>query len=144
VIRFTDFLPDTQEIGRGFVVGQPGAEQVLENNKQIFIAKFVVRSRFMTAYPTTMTPAQFVDALFTNTGVTPSASEQTSIINEFSGAPTSVDIAARARALRRVAENTSFAQQESNRAFVLMQSLAICAGVPTMRLIQIIAAMSSG
>jgi len=31
------------------------------------------------------------------------------------------DTAARARALRRVAENSAFAQQEFNRAFVLMQ-----------------------
>jgi hypothetical protein len=30
-------------------------------------------------------------------------------------------VAARARALRRIAENTTFAGQEFNRAFVLMQ-----------------------
>ncbi len=51
----------------------------------------------------------------------PPASERTSIINEFGGAATSADAAARARALRRVAENGSFTQQESNKAFVLMQ-----------------------
>jgi hypothetical protein len=68
-----------------------------------------------------MTPAQFVDTLFTNTGVTPSAAERTSVINEFGAASTSADTAARGRALRRVAENSTFAQQESNRAFVLMQ-----------------------
>ncbi|HCX32071.1 MAG TPA: hypothetical protein DHU55_20230 [Blastocatellia bacterium] len=121
VIRLNEFLPDTQQIGQGVVVGESGWEQVLENNKQAFIAEFVQRSRFTTAYPTTMTPAQFVDALFTNTGVTPSASERTSVINEFGGASTSADTSARARALRRVAENSSFAQQEINRAFVLMQ-----------------------
>jgi hypothetical protein len=121
IVQFTEFLPDTQEIQRGLVVGTPGAEQVLENNKQAFIAGFVQRSRFTTAFPTALTPAQFVDALFTNTGVTPSASERTSAINEFGGASTSADAAARARALRRVAENGTFTQQEGNRAFVLMQ-----------------------
>ena len=34
---------------------------------------------------------------------------------------TSADMAARARASRRVAENSTLAQQEFNRAFVLMQ-----------------------
>ncbi|MCM3871935.1 MAG: DUF4214 domain-containing protein, partial [Pyrinomonadaceae bacterium] len=121
IVQFTEFLPDTQEIGRGFVVGAPGADQVLENNKQAFIAGFVQRSRFTTAYATTLTPEQFVDTLFTNTGVTPSASVRTSAINEFGGAGTSADNAARARALRRVAENSSFVNQESNKAFVLMQ-----------------------
>ncbi|MCM3872256.1 MAG: CSLREA domain-containing protein [Pyrinomonadaceae bacterium] len=121
IVQFIEFLPDTQEIGRGFVVGQPGADQVLENNKQAFIAAFVQRSRFTTAYASTLTPAQFVDALFTNTGVTPSAPDRTAAIDEFGGAGTSADNAARARALRRVAENSGFAQQESNKAFVLMQ-----------------------
>jgi hypothetical protein len=96
---------------------------VLENNKQAFSAEFVQRSRFTSAYPTTMTPAQFVDALFTNTRVTPSAAERMSVIDEFAEAGNTTDTAARARALRRVAENSTFMQQEFNRAFVLMQYL---------------------
>src|SRR5947199_4103161 len=32
VLRFSEFLPDAQQIGRGVVVLQPGWEQVLENN----------------------------------------------------------------------------------------------------------------
>ncbi len=122
IIRFGEFLPDTQEIGRGVVVGQPGWEQAIENNKQAFIAEFVQRLRFTNAYQTTMTPAQFVDALYLNAGVSsPPANERTAAIDEFAGASTSTDLAARARALRRVAENSTLAQQESNRAFVLMQ-----------------------
>ena len=121
IVRFSELLPDTQQIGQGVIVGQAGWEQVLENNKQAFIAGFVQRSRFTTAYSLTMTPAQFVDALFTKNGVTPSAAERTSIIAEFGGASTSADTTARARALRRVAENSAFTQQEFNRAFVLMQ-----------------------
>jgi hypothetical protein len=121
IVQINEFLPDTQEIGRGFVVGAPGADLVLENNKQAFIGGFVQRSRFTTAYPTTLTPTQFVDALFTNTGVTPSASERTAAIDEFGGAGTSADAAARARALRRVAENGTFTLQETNKAFVLME-----------------------
>ena len=42
-------------------------------------------------------------------------------VNEFSGAPNTVDAAARARALRDVAESSTLQQQEFSRAFVLMQ-----------------------
>src|SRR5207244_1339708 len=66
IIRFNEFLPDTQKIGQGVVVGQTGWEQQLESNKQAFTAEFVQRARFMTALPASMTPAEFVDKLFTN------------------------------------------------------------------------------
>jgi hypothetical protein len=120
-VRFNEFLPDTQQISQGVIVNQAGWETVLENNKQAFTAQFVQRSRFTSAFPTSLTPAQFVDALFANAGITPSASDRTGAINEFGSASTTGDVAARARALRRVAENSSLAQQEFNRAFVLMQ-----------------------
>jgi|GEM_PF-5351805 len=121
VIRFNEFLPDTMEISQGVVVNQSGWEQVLENNKKAFAAEFVQRSRFTTAYANTLTPAQFVDSLFAKIGVTPSTLDRTAAINEFGTATTSGDVAARGRALRRVAENSTLAQQEFNRAFVLMQ-----------------------
>jgi hypothetical protein len=121
IVRFNEFLPDTAQIGSGVIVGQTGWETVLENNKQAFAADFVQRSRFTTALSTTMSPAQFVDKLFQNAGVTPTANDRTAAINEFNGAATTTDTAARGRALRRVAENSTFDTQEFNRAFVLMQ-----------------------
>jgi len=120
-LKLSEFLPDTQKIGQGVIVGQTGWEQQLENNKITFALDFVSRSRFATAYPTTMDPAQFVDALYLNAGVTPSPAERTSVIGEFGSAVNTVDMAARARVLRRVADNSTFAQQEFNRAFVLME-----------------------
>ncbi len=120
-LTFSEFLGDSQQIGQGVIVGQTGWEQVLENNKQAFFAGFVIRTRFTTAYPTTLTPAQFVDALYANAGVTPSGAERTAAINEFGSAITSADTAARARALRRVAQNSVLGQQEFNKAFVLME-----------------------
>ena len=120
-VRFNEFLPDTQQIGRGVIVGQTGWEQVLENNKQAFFADFVTRSQFTAAYPTTLTPTQFVDGLFAKAGVTPSAADRTAAINEFGSATNTTDTAARARALRRVSENSVLAQQEFNKAFVLME-----------------------
>ena len=65
------------------------------------------RSYLECGDPTPKTPDAFVDMLFAN-------------IAEFGSAATTPDVAARARALRRVA-NSTLAQQEFNRAFVLMQ-----------------------
>ena len=120
-IKLNEFQPDSQQISQGVIVNQSGWEQVLENNKQAFTSGFVQRSRFTSAFPTSMTPAEFVDSLFANASVTPLASDRANAINEFGSATNTVDAAARARALRRVAENSTLAQQEFNRAFVLMQ-----------------------
>lgn len=121
IVRRSEFLPDTLQMSNGVVVGVTGWEAVLENNKVAFTNDFVTRTRFSTAYPTTRTPAQFVDALITNAGFTPTPAERQAFINEFGTATTTVDTAARARALRGVAQNGTFHQQELNRAFVLMQ-----------------------
>jgi hypothetical protein len=123
IVRLNEFLPDTQEIGRGVVVGQTGWEAALENNKQAFTLEFVQRSQFMTAFPASMTPSAFVDKLFLNAAVTPQASARAAAINEFGAATTTADVAARSRAMRDVADNSTLNQQEFNRAFVLMQFL---------------------
>src|SRR5205807_5286957 len=69
IVRLSEFLPDTKQIGKNLIVGQTGWETVLENNKQAFALDFVGRSRFTTPYPSTMTPTVFVNQLFTNAGV---------------------------------------------------------------------------
>jgi hypothetical protein len=76
IVRLNEFLSDTQQIGQGVAMGQAGWEQVLENNKQAFTAEFVQRSRFTSAFPTSMTPAQFVDTLNANARSPLSASER--------------------------------------------------------------------
>ena len=120
-VKLSEFQLDTQKIGQGVVVNQTGWETVLENNKQAFMSEFVQRSTFASSFPTLMTPAEFVDRLFANAGVTPSASDRTAAINEFGSTTTTSDLGARSRALRRAAENSILAHQEFNRAFVLMQ-----------------------
>lgn len=130
-IRLSEFLPDTKQIGQGVIVNQGGWETVLENNKQAFSAEFVQRSRFSSAYPTSLRPAQFVDQLYINAGMTPSATDRTPAINEFGSAATTADVAARARVLRRVAENSTLVQQEFNRAFVLREYFGYLRRNPT-------------
>jgi len=120
-VRLSEFRPDTQEIGQGVIVNQGNWQQQLETNKQAFTLEFVQRSRFTTAFPTSMTPSAFVDKLFLNAGVTPSASDRGTAINEFSSAADTSNVTARSKALRDVAENATLNQQEFNRAFVLMQ-----------------------
>jgi subtilisin family serine protease len=123
-----DFLPDTQEIGRGVIIGQPGADLQLEANKQNFFNAFVQRPAFLapTAYPTTLTAEQFVDKLNGNTfdPLNPGAgalaqNERNALINQLSLDPTSSTL--RAQALRSVSENGLFTQRQFNKAFVLMQ-----------------------
>lgn len=121
VIRFSEFLADSQLVSKDVIVGQPGWQQQLENNKVTFTQAFVTRSRFTSKYPTTRTPSQFVNELYMNAGVIPPADELALVIGEFGSATDTTDTAARARALRRVAENGVLAVQEKNRAFVLMQ-----------------------
>ena len=121
IVRLNEFLPDTREIGTGVVVGQTGWEAALENNKRAFAQEFVQRARFANAFPTTMTPAQFVDRLFSNIGLTPSSIDRSNVIGEFGSAADTTDVAARARALRDVSENATFTSNEFNRGFVLMQ-----------------------
>ena len=115
-IRFNEFLPDTQEISHGVVVGQTGWETALENNKQAFSDEFVTRSRFMSAYSQSMTPAEFVNKLNANGGnpLTPTVRDH--LVSDLETGAKS-----RAEVLRAVAENEQLAKQEFNRAFVLMQ-----------------------
>lgn len=121
IIRFNEFLTDIKTIGNGVVVLAQGWEAALEANKVAYFNAFVQRSSFTTKHPTSTAPAAFVDALFLNAGVTPSASERSTAINEFGGASDISNVAARAKVLRSVAENPTLATQEFNRAFVLMQ-----------------------
>ena len=118
-----ELLPDTQQIGVGVIVGCCGWDQQLEQNRQNFLVQYMFRSRFDNTNPTSMTPAEYVDRLFANTGIMPTPTERATAIAEFSGAPNTFDVLARARALREIVDNPRFIQQESNRAFVLMEYL---------------------
>ncbi|HTD85463.1 MAG TPA: hypothetical protein VK850_02710, partial [Candidatus Binatia bacterium] len=72
---------------------------------------------FVAHFPSNMSAAQFVDALFANAGVTPTATERNNAITAFGSGNT----AGRAAAVRQVAENPTLTNNEKNRAFVLTQ-----------------------
>jgi hypothetical protein len=115
-VRLNEFRADTQEIGQGVVVGQGNWRDRLETNKQAFTAEFVTRSRFSTAYPSSITAAQFVDQLNANAGSPLSPAERDQLVNDLASGARS-----RAQVLRAVAEDPDLSAAESNRAFVLMQ-----------------------
>ncbi len=114
--RFRLFTPDTQEIGRGVVIGQPGANEQLETNRQAFADSFVARREFMLLYPQSQTPAQYVDALNVRAGGVLSTTERDALVRGLTNGTET-----RATVLRHIAEDTDFVSNEFNSAFVLMQ-----------------------
>jgi hypothetical protein len=121
MVRFFDFLTGKAAISNGLVVGQDGWQDLLEANKQFFAREFVRTDRFIQAFPSTLTPAQYVDQLNQNAGGVLSDSERSTAIALFAGAADSNDFPARVTALRQVAEDPTLVAAEKNRAFVLTQ-----------------------
>jgi uncharacterized repeat protein (TIGR01451 family) len=119
VVKLNEFLPDMQEIGQGVQVGIGDWQTQLENNKQAFALEFVQRQRFLNAFPTSMTPGQFVDKLNQNAGGVLTQPERDQLSAQLSSAPDQT--AGRASVLRQVAENSALKANEFNRAFVLME-----------------------
>ena len=110
-----EFSPDTVVIREGVIVNTEGWELRLAANQTAFIEAWVQRADFRAAYDG-KSNAEYVDALFANAGVQPTGDERNALIEGLaSGAET------RATVLRKVAENSAFVRQESNKAFVLMQ-----------------------
>ncbi len=117
--RYREFLRDTQEIGRGVVVGVGNWETQLETNKQDFAQRWVQKAEFIAEFPAGMTAAQFVDKLFLNSDVTPTTAERNAAIAAFGAG----DTAGRAASLRSVADSGSVYNRQYNQAFVLIQYL---------------------
>ena len=114
-VTIQEFLPESQEVGRGVVVHQAGWEQQLAANKQAWVASLTQRRRFTSAFAA-VSNAQFIDTLNANTGGALSPAERDSLVSRLDAGAIS-----RAQALLEVAENAEFRRREFNRAFVLMQ-----------------------
>src|SRR4029453_11456870 len=113
IVRLNEFLSDTQAMGKGVVIGAPGADQLLEANKQAVIADFVQRSRFLTAHPLAISPGQFVNDLSINAGPgVVSTSERDQLISDLT-----LGNKSRAQVLRAIAEDSDLFAAEKNRAF---------------------------
>jgi hypothetical protein len=112
---FTEFMPDTAEVARNVIVGQSNWAQILEENERAFVAAWVQRAAFQSAYGG-LTNAGYVDALISNTKVSFSQAERDALVNGLSsGASTRADV------LRQIAENERFEAAKRNESFVMMQ-----------------------
>jgi uncharacterized delta-60 repeat protein len=115
-VRFSEFLPDTQQLQQGVVVGQTGWEATLENNKRTFVEAFVRRSRFAAAFPPGTSAGQYVDTINANAAGVLTTAERNQLVDELiAGTKTAGQV------LLIVAEDQDLKSAEFNRAFVLME-----------------------
>jgi hypothetical protein len=127
-----EFTRDTQAVQAGVVVNQGDWQKTLAANRAAFMSDFVTRSEFVGLYPTSDSPAQYVDKLYQHANVTPAtAQERLDAIGEFGNAAAATDPGARGRALLRITENASFQGRELNRGFVQMQYFGYLRRNPT-------------
>ncbi len=126
-ITLQQFLTDSRTVGNGFIDLQPGADQVIDQNKTAYAQAVAGSAAFITRYPTTLSAAGYVDALYATAGVTPQGTERQDAINAFG----SGDAIGRAATLRKIAEANSVKSAEFNTAFVLMQYFGYLRRNPT-------------
>jgi len=114
---YLTFLRDQRRISEGVIIGDPGADLLLEANRQAYLSEFVTRPAFVALFPIGMNGQAYVDTLFGNSLVIPTVAERQAAIFAYGGGNT----AGRAAALESVAESNSVFNAQYNPAFVLMQ-----------------------
>lgn len=112
---FTEFLADTQKIGKGVIVNAPGWQQLLENNKQNFAGDITTRPLFKSLYDI-LNNSGYVNTLISNSGASFSQPERDAMVNSLNASTRT-----RAQVLRQIVENQGFYNAEYNTAFVEMQ-----------------------
>lgn len=117
--RYAVFLRDQREIGDGVIVGQGNWQAQLAANIQAYLQDFVSRSEFTSqaSFAQGAAAATFVDALFANSGASPTSADRNAAISAYG----SGDTAGRAAALKSVVESSSVFNKLYNDSFVLMQ-----------------------
>ncbi len=111
-----ELIPDARAVAQGLIVRDPGWEDRLAASKAAFLQSWVQRPDFM-AYYSSLTNAQYVDALIANMGVAITSAERNRLVQDLASG------ASRASILGRLVENQDFSDAELNPAFVLMQYL---------------------
>ncbi|HET6892651.1 MAG TPA: DUF4214 domain-containing protein [Pyrinomonadaceae bacterium] len=117
-VTFAQLMNDTQRVGRNVQVGIGNWQAVLEANQQAFFSGLVQRPEFLARFPTSMSPAAFVDALNANADGALVQSERDALVQQLTNNNTT---AGRAAVVRSLAGDQSLFDAEFNKAFVLMQ-----------------------
>jgi subtilisin family serine protease len=115
--RMEDFFVDQKKIGNGVIVGQPGWDQLLEQNKVVFAEEWVNRPRFLSEYQG-LSNDQFVDKLYATAQVSDPATRNAMVtgLNNFTET--------RATVVKKIAESNAINNNQQgfiNPAYVLMQ-----------------------
>lgn len=129
--KFSELKQDAPTLTKGIVVNNLLDQNAIEQNKVDFANNWVARSDFKTRYDG-LNNQQYVDQLFTNTGVAPTDEERVSLVNGLNG-----NTETRATVLRKIVDGArlrpdgstdfftnygkAFYQKEYNPAFVLIQ-----------------------
>ena len=114
---YLEFVRDARRVGNGVIVGEAGAEQQLEANKQAYATDIVNSSSFTGLFAVGLSADQYVDALFTSAMVVPTVNERQAAIVAFGTGGTTGRVAG----LRSVTDSASLKNAEFNPAFVLLQ-----------------------
>lgn len=117
--RYTEFLRDTQRLGRGVVVGTPNWELNLEQNKQGFALDWVDRTDFLAEYPLALTRDEYINKLFSTQGVVPTPEERNQAVFVWDALGSLKE--KRARTIRAVVDTGGVFNVQYNPGFVLMQ-----------------------
>ncbi len=113
--QFSEFMPDARAVARNIVVGQGDWAGDLAASKREFVAAWVERAAFQTAYAG-VSNDQYVDSLIRNTNVSFSAGERDGMVSSLNAGTSS-----RAEVLMRIVEDERFISAKRNETFVMMQ-----------------------
>ena len=116
--RMEQFFLDQKRVGQNVIVGAPGWEALLNQNKATFANEWVTRSRFQSEYPLSMTNEQFVDKLYLTAGVSDPATRNAMVNGLNSGTET------RGSVVKTIALSNAVGGNQQlffNPAYVLMQ-----------------------
>jgi hypothetical protein len=116
-MTFAAFGTDAATLGSGVVVGQGDWQTQLETNKESYAERVVAGADFAGRFPASQAASDYVAALYSSAGVTPTQAEIDDAVAAFGAG----GAAGRAAALKKVAESNSLTQAEFNPAFVLME-----------------------
>jgi CSLREA domain-containing protein/uncharacterized repeat protein (TIGR01451 family) len=115
-ITYPELLRDSRQLGEGVIIPDFAT---LEQNKLAYTQQIVTSAAFATAFPQ-ITAADYVDALYSSAGVTPTPTERSDAIvayNTAGGGMTEKRVAG----FRKVVDSTSVRDAEFRQAFVLME-----------------------
>jgi hypothetical protein len=111
-------MSDAQRLSRNVIVGQGAWQAQIGANKEAFFLGWVQRPEFFARFPVSMSGPDFAAALNNNAGGVLTQAEFDTLVSLVFN---NNSLAARAAAVRFVAENAELGRRETNRAFVLMQ-----------------------